>query len=506
MSSRTPSTSSLEKGAIVESSPVKEGFGLARDACPLELTEQEERKLWRKVDARLLPILGLLYLLSFMDRGNIGNAKLDGLQEQLNLTGNKYNIALTMYFIPYCIFECPANLALKKFRPSLWLPGITVLWGTVMTLMGLVKTYPQLVGVRVCLGVAEAGLFPGVVYYLSLWYPRAMLQWRIGLFFGAASLAGAFSGLLAYGINFMNGISGLRGWSWIFILEGIATVLAGVLAFFVIVDFPATAKFLEPAERDFVIWRKKFDNSSVGEEEQFEFRHLFQAFTDWQVWMHTLVYVSLVTPLYGITLFLPTIISTFGHSTAISQLLTVPAYLFATMLLFVFAFWSDKLKMRSPFIYISLLMCLIGFVINISEAPPGVKYFGTFLIVGGSYAGFPGAVAWLGSNLSGQYKRGVGLALQIGIGNFGGAIASNIYRTQDRPHFRLGHGLEMIFVGIGLICAPIIVVTYRRINKKRAAMAYVLTENGLESPTGPSYTKQQMRELGDRSPEYVYMI
>jgi MFS family permease len=142
---------------------------------------------------------------------------LQGLLTQLDLTGNRFNIALTMYFIPYCIFECPANLVLKRFRPSRWLPGITIVWGVIMTLMGLVKTYPQLVGTRVLLGVAEAGLFPGVVYYLTLWYPRQKLQYRIGLFFGAASLAGAFSGLLAFGISFMSGTRGLLGWSWIFV-------------------------------------------------------------------------------------------------------------------------------------------------------------------------------------------------------------------------------------------------------------------------------------------------
>ncbi|THH12738.1 hypothetical protein EW146_g7410 [Bondarzewia mesenterica] len=128
---------------------------------PPDLSAEEEKQLWRKIDKRLMPILSLMYLLSFLDRGN---ARLQGLESQLHLVGNQYNIALTMYFVPYCLFECPANLVLKKFRPSRWLPGITIVWGTVTALMGLVKSYPQLVGVRVCLGIAEAGFFPGVVY------------------------------------------------------------------------------------------------------------------------------------------------------------------------------------------------------------------------------------------------------------------------------------------------------------------------------------------------------
>ncbi|KAJ7497702.1 MFS general substrate transporter [Mycena latifolia] len=469
---------------------------------PPSLTAEEERKLWRKIDLRLMPILSLMYLLSFLDRGNIGNARLQGLETQLNLTGNKFNIALTMYFIPYCIFECPANMVLKRIRPSRWLPGITVVWGIIMTLMGLVKTYPQLVGVRICLGVAEAGLFPGVVYYLTLWYPRHMLQWRIGLFFGAASLAGAFGGALAYGISFMSGTRGLLGWSWIFILEGLATIVVGFVAFFVLVDFPVSATFLTPEQRAFVVWRKKYDNSSVGEEEHFEMRHLVEALTDWQVWIHMIIYMSIITNLYGITLFLPTIITTFGHSPAVSQLLTVPPYVFATIVLFIFAYWSDQKKIRSPFIFAGFLLNVIGFSINISNAPSGVKYFGTFFCVTGAYAGVPGVVAWLGNNLSGQYKRGVGMAFQIGIGHFGGAFASNMYRTQDKPRFLIGHGCELMFASIGLISVVIETLVSRRVNRLRDEAA----RNTLEEGEKKVYSVKVLREMGDRAPDFRYTL
>ncbi|KAJ7105400.1 MFS general substrate transporter [Mycena crocata] len=472
---------------------------------PPTLTAEQERKLWQKIDLRLMPILSLMYLLSFLDRGSFFcNARLQGLETQLELTGNKFNIALTMYFIPYCIFECPANMVLKRFLPSRPVENIGCLFYLIYrtTLMGLVKTYPQLVGVRILLGIAEAGLFPGVVYYLTLWYPRHMLQWRIGLFFGAASLAGAFGGALAYGISFMSGTQGLLGWSWIFILEGIATVVVGIAAFFVLVDFPVSAKFLTPEQRSFVVWKKKYDNSSVGEEEHFEMRHLVEALTDWQVWLHMFVYMSIITNLYGITLFLPTIITTFGHSPAISQLLTVPPYVVATIVLFIFAYWSDRTKMRSPFIFSGFLLNLIGFSINISNAPSGVKYFGTFFCVTGAYAAVPGIIAWLGNNLSGQYKRGVGMAFQIGIGHFGGAFASNMYRTQDKPRFLVGHGCELMFVGIGLISVVATAFFSRRVNRRRDDEARVALERGGTK----LYADKALREMGDRAPDFRYIL
>ncbi|KAG0694942.1 MFS general substrate transporter [Suillus ampliporus] len=466
------------------------------------LTPEQEKKLWRKVDLRLMPILGLMFLLASLDRGNIGNAKLEGLVTQLDLTGNRFNIALTMYFIPYCLCECPANLVLKLFRPSrrvfsIWLPGISVSLEVVWTLMSLVKTYPQLVGVRVCLGIAEAGLFPGVVYYLTLWYPRHMLQYRIGLFFGGAAIAGAFSGLLAFAIGHMSGIAGLEGWSWLFLLEGLATIVVAIIALFVMVDFPDTAKFLTPEERAFVIWKKKYDNSSVGEEEEFAARHVWAAFGDWQVWLHILVYISIAGPLSGISLFLP-----FGYSTPITQLLTIPPYVAAAIALFVFAHYSDKMQMRSPFILAGLVLCLIGFSINISTAPDGVKYFGIFFIVMGSYAAIPAVVSWLGNNLSGQYKRGVGMALHIGIGNFSVAISSVVYRSQDSPRFILGHAVELMFVGIGFIAVPIVVFLYKRINAQRDTAERLEMERGEKV----QYSDGELRELGDRAPDFRYTL
>ncbi|KAH8112963.1 MFS general substrate transporter [Phellopilus nigrolimitatus] len=476
----------LENTSVEKEGKQDEVFDFSGDSSlpsPPVLTLEQEKKLYRKIDSRLMPILSIIYLCSFLDRGN---AKLAGLVTELNLVGNQYNIALVR------------SLVLKKFRPSRlvqWIPLTSqIVWGIVMTLMGLVKTYQQLIGVRVCLGVAEAGLFPGVVYYLTFWYPRHKLQYRIGLFYSAATIAGAFSGLLAFAIEFMGGTQGLEAWSWIFILEGIATVGVGMISLFILVDFPATASFLTLEERAYVIWKKKHDNTTAGEAELFSWHYVWAVFKDWQVWLQILTYMSIVAPLYGISLFLP-----FGYSTPITQLLTVPPYVFATIVLLTFAHYSDKIQLRSPFIVLGLIMCLIGFSINISSAPRGVKYFGTFFCVAGSYAAFPGVVAWLGNNLAGQYKRGVGMALHIGLGNLSGAIASNIYRSEDSPRYILGHGIELMFVGMGFITVPITIFIYTRINRQRAAE--------LERSGGiGQYSVKEIHELGDRTPDFKYML
>jgi len=291
------------------------------------------------------------------------------------------------------------------------------------------------------------------------------------------------------------------GWSWIFIIEGCATIFVGIFASLVMVDFPSTAKFLTPEEKHFVMWTKKYDTSSVGEEEHFEVRHIIMAITDWQVWLHILLVWSFVGPLYGISLFLSSIIRGFGYSIAVSNLLTVPPYVVATIVSLLFAHFSDKLRLRWPFLLASLLFCAVGFSINFSNASNAVKYFGTFLCVAGPYSATPGFVAWLGGNVAGQYKRAVAMGLQIGIGNFAGIVASNIYRTQQTPTYRLGHGVELGLIGMGFVVLPIIVTTYKRINARRE----VIMRKGEESG-GLPYTDEELRRMGDKAPDFCYGI
>ncbi|KAI6020422.1 major facilitator superfamily domain-containing protein [Pisolithus microcarpus] len=364
-----------------------------QEPFPVSLSPEQERKLWRKIDFRLVPMISSMYLFSFMDRGNIGNAKLEGLMTQLHLTGSQFNVALSVFFISYSLFEFPANVILQFVRPSRWLPGIMFAWGIAMTFMGLVKSYPQLAAMRFLLGMAEAGFYPGVVFYLSMWYPEYKLIYRIALFTGAAAVAGAFSGLLAYAIGFMNNVGHLEGWSWIFILQGLATMVVCLVGVFGLVDYPDTAKFLSAEEKRFIEQQRTLDAENDDGEGTVA-QQILSAFADWQVWSMALLLISFDVPVYGITFFLPTILNNFGYDTAISQLLTVPVYVGATISMISVAHFSDRMKIRFPFIIVSELIGLAGYIILITDASTGVKYFGTFLVVIGTYSGVPCTVGW----------------------------------------------------------------------------------------------------------------
>ncbi|KAM0457996.1 hypothetical protein ACHAPV_001363 [Trichoderma viride] len=486
------------------------GVETGSDRAVGSFVDIDEKKVLRKMDMRLIPMLAALYLLSFLDRGNIGNAKIEGLQEDLNMTPGQYNWCLTVFFFTYAAFEVPSNLLLKKLRPSRWLPLIMVCWGVVMTLMGLVQSFRGLVVARLFLGVTEAGLFPGVAYYLTLWYCRHEIQFRQALFFSAASVAGAFSGLLAFGISKMDGVGGLAGWRWIFILEGIATVLVAASAFFLLFDFPETATFLTEEERAFVIHRLKYqgqvqlladgtaNQALVAQAEEFQWKYVWQAFTDWQIWVNIFVYWSIVCPLYGISLFLPSIIKSLHYTSSTAQLMTVPIYVVAAILAVITAWFSDKVGKRSPFIIGFLFMMILGYGMCIGSSNPKVVYGGIFLVACAIYPSFPGNITWLCNNLSGSYKRSAGMAIQIGVGNLGGAMASNFYRQVDSPRYILGHGLELGFISIGIVTSVILIVSYHTINKKR--------DKKLANGEAAHYTPQELSEMGDRAVTFRYMF
>jgi MFS family permease len=437
--------------------------------------------------------------------------------------GADYNWALTIFFFSYAAFEIPSNLVLKKMRPSRWLPFIMVCWGTVMTLMGIVQSYQGLLVARFFLGVTEAGLYPGCAYYITMWYCRHEAQLRQTLFFSAASIAGAFSGLLAFVIAKMDGVCGYKGWRWIFICEGLATVVIAFIAFFTIHDFPATAKFLTEEERAWVVHRLKYqndhsagettregvednENAAVGapvpaekifEADEFKWKYVRDALTDWQIWVNIWVYWGIVAPLYGIALFLPTIIKALGYASWKTQLLTIPIYVSAAIIGIAQAWVSDRVGKRSPFILFSLCLVAVGFIMCIAAPQhlPGIVYAGVFIATVGIYPGFPGNITWLSNNLAGSYKRAAGMALQICVGNLAGAMASNFYRTKDSPRYILGHALELGFVVAGLIATLTLIVSYKRINKKRAEIG---SSHGL--------SVKELSEMGDRAPTFRYRL
>lgn len=192
------------------------------ETVDVEPEEKEVRKLIRKIDVRLIPALAFLYAIALIDRGNLPNARLAGMDQDLGISiGDRYSILTMMFFVPYILFEFPSNLAMRKIGPAIWLGTIGILWGVVTIGMGFTHTWGTLLICRIIFGAFEAGLFPGAIYLLGSWYQRWEIQKRFTGFYVVGSVSNGFGGLLAYGIQHMEGLAGLGAWRWIFIIEGI---------------------------------------------------------------------------------------------------------------------------------------------------------------------------------------------------------------------------------------------------------------------------------------------
>ncbi|GAA5988721.1 hypothetical protein JCM5350_001992 [Sporobolomyces pararoseus] len=408
------------------------------DDPALQVSDEFAKKTIRTVDIRLLIILSAIYAVSLIDRTNISVARVAGMAKALELTvGERYSIITLIFFVPYIIFELPSNLLIRKVGPRVLLSSITILWGAVMLGMGFVTDWTQLLACRFLLGLLESGFFPGCVFLISCWYTRHELQKRMSFFYLTSMVISGFSNIIGYGISLLEGRHGLGGWQWIFIVFGIVTIALGLLACFLIVDFPDRATFLKPEQRDFVIARVNADRGDA-EADKFTFGKGLRHACDLKLWAFGLIFLCSTMPAYAFSYFLPVILSGGGYDRKLSLCLSAPPYVFAAIYTFCSAVISDKRKNRAIPIAISAVVCTVGLIIMAYAKPLGVRYFGSFLAIAGAQSNVPAALTYQANNVRSHSKRAVSSAICVGMGGVGGIMASLVYRQIDYPRYLPG--------------------------------------------------------------------
>ncbi|KAG6852760.1 hypothetical protein C0991_009282 [Blastosporella zonata] len=453
-------------------------------------------KTWRKVDTFILPVVSMFYLLSFLDRTNFANARVAGLQRDLRMTNYQYSIALTVTYIPYIVAELPSNLLLKAVGPNLMLPTMLTIWGIITTLQGVVKSYSGILACRFFLGLCEGGVFPGLVLYLSMWYPRQQLQWRISSFFSTASLSSAFSGILAYGIIKMDGIGGRPGWAWIFLLEGLFTVIFGLSSFYTLPRSPAHARFLDNKEKEYILAKLR-ETGATGDDDtdSFSWREIGQAFMLPQVWMIAVIFFFDGVILYGLAYFTPSIVVGLGYSNAKAQLFSVPPFAMAFVVTMVGAYISDRFGARG---YVSMFagaLATIGFAMYLGASSLHIKYGSLFFSVSGAYSAAPALSTWGANNTAPYTRRATAIAIGFIMTNSGGILATWLLGTiSPAPLYTEATIILLIFSVL------IIVITGMNI-------AYLSSQNKKKAMIRETTSRESEKQgLGDRSAWYVYSL
>ncbi|KFZ04365.1 hypothetical protein V502_10206 [Pseudogymnoascus sp. VKM F-4520 (FW-2644)] len=412
---------------------------ILEDSELIVVSPEEAKKILWKIDRRLLSVVGLVYCISLLDRGNFALANSAGMKKDLELSvGNRYSLIALIFFVPYIIFEFPSTILIRIVGPRLFISGICMTWGILMIGSGFVNNWHELFGIRILL---RAGFFPGSVYLLSTWYSRYDVHKRFSFFYLIGSMSSALGGILSYAFSRMDGVAGIAGWRWIFIMEGIITCLIATLGVLLIVEFPEKAaqswNFLSEREASWVVQQINNDRNDVTPE-KFNLGRYCREALDVRLWLFGLLFFCVLTTPYAVAFFLPAILGSMGFNTAESQYLTAPPYFAAAFLMLGTAWFGDKYKVRGPGIIACSILTIIGLVLIGFTKTTGVRYFGVFLTVSGANSNIPAIMAYQANNIVGQTRRAMGSALLVGMGGVGGIAGSLVFRSQDYPLYRPG--------------------------------------------------------------------
>ncbi|KAI1390378.1 MFS general substrate transporter [Hypoxylon trugodes] len=460
-SENLPSDVEKSSGPVAEE---HEGKHLKNAAVNTVLTSSApERKLVWRQDKRIVPLSAGIYFLCYLDRSNIGNAKVlnsstkNDMQSETGASDYQFNVALMIFLIGYFLFEVPSNILLKKLRPSRWLAFLMFSWGVITIGMGGIKNYGQMTGVRFLLGAFEAGLFPGLVYYLTFWYKTDERSVRVAFILASATLAGAFGGAIAYGVGHMNRTRDLSAWRWLFMLEGIPSCLSGILVWFFLPDWPESAHWLSESEKDLAAQRL-YHEGAKGSAASITREDVKATLTDWRLYGHYAIYFAVSLPFSSLSLFSPTIVSGLGYHDLEAQLLTVPPWAVAYVAQILVSWSADHFNARG---YHCAGAAVVGAAAFLASAVlPGDDYKGRYacLVIGtaGAFACIPPMLGWLTSNMWSTASIGLAVALNVSIGAGLGQIPGVwIYKASEAKRgYPTGHGVNcaMLFVvAIGAI-------------------------------------------------------
>ncbi|KAJ7204804.1 MFS general substrate transporter [Mycena pura] len=506
----------------MQDSKIEEAGSDHSDHSSQIIDPEEERKLVRKIDARILPITCLLYLFAYLDRSNLGNARLQGLPKDTldgDPTGHLFDWVNSIFFFSYILCQVPATIASKLFPPRQWICAMAIGWGLSSTLMSTAFNFGGLMTARIFLGIFESGFGPVIPLYFSLFYTRAEMGTRMAYWFGFAAVAGAFGGLIAFGVQHAKNTA-IHNWRLLFIIEGGPAIIMAIVTIIFLPNRPESTSFFNERERVIALDRSNRGTSADSGARVTKggvpclpaveilgilnvslpnIAHILMAFSDWRCYAGGVIYFGLNCALASISAFLPTILSTFGFTNALAQLLTgkFPPYAVAAIMLVSFSMVSDRLQSRGIFMAVATSIAGIGYVLLIAaHSNVHARYFAVFCIVGGTYTTIGLTIAWFAHNLGSETKRATGIPIFMAIGQCGSVLGSHIFPLQEGPRYIKGFAISCALEFLAAIVSIVLSISYHRENARRDALY------GKPHPEARVDTS----ELADKANDFRYVI
>ncbi|KAH8648832.1 major facilitator superfamily domain-containing protein [Ilyonectria robusta] len=462
----------LEHTISSKSGDVEHSISLG-DAHTIEPQEALSDHIRTTFDRRLMPVMCGLYILSFLDRGNIGNAKAAGTQKDLGLTDSQWSWVLNAFYICYVCFEW-TTIMWKILPAHIYVSVLCVLWGAAAMCSGAAQNMAGLVVCRAFLGVFEAAFGAGAPYFLSMFYRRRELGFRVSLLLGMSPLANCFASALAYGIKHIRG--SMEPWRYLFIIEGAPTVAYSVIAYHFLPDSPDTAKYLTEAERTHAIERLHMRDRT--KKSGIKWSQVFDGLSDYQNYVHTAIHFCCNFSYAALSNFLPTILREMGYSSVNAQGLTAPVY------------------------FVAFLCCIASAVVGYllltlvrDGSQTGVRYAGIWFAACGIFPSLALNITWLLNNQGGDSKKGAGLAMLATLGQCSSFVSSTVFPDRDAPFYTKGCAIGCAFTGMIVILAMSLHFALERENKWR------------DRELGPADFNETLdvTEMGDKHRHFRYL-
>lgn len=377
--------------------------------------DEIEKRTMAKVMRRLVPFLILCYFAAYLDRVNVGFAALTMVSD-LHLSKTAFGFGAGVFFLAYFIFEVPSNLALDRFGASRWIARIMVTWGLCSGAMAFIEGERSFYLVRILLGAAEAGFFPGIIYYLSIWFPAVYRARVISYFMAAIPLSSVIGAPVSGLILYMDGILGLKGWQWLFIIEAVPSIVLGILCWVYLTDLPRDAEWLAPEERQWLVARLEAERKVREAHRAYD---VLEALINPRVLAISLIYFGAVAVNYGLSFWLPQIVKAFGLSNAATGFVTAIPFLVGTVSMIYWGRSSDRRLERKGHMAIALLAAALGMIGTALLSDPILKMLAICLAGFGLFGSLPLLWTFPTAFLSGTAAAG-GIAVINSIGNLSG--------------------------------------------------------------------------------------
>ncbi|OAL23570.1 hypothetical protein AYO20_10966 [Fonsecaea nubica] len=420
---------------------------------------QAEARLRRKVDIRLCTIAGILCSLNLLDSGIISSAAVTSMLSDLDLLGNRYSVSIFIFTVASVACQLPATILLRFVGPRLFFSSITCAFGIITMCTAAISSWQQMIALRVLLGISMSGIYPGLTYLISTWYTRHEQQLRFALLQSGEIIILATGSIVNFGLNHLDHQDGLRGWQWMYLVQGSVTVFLGLITYFWMVDFPDRCensfRFLTDDEKSLAISRIHEDRHDAGKPEPFSLGIILVHFFDLKLYAFCVLFFLLNLVSTALSYFLPIILQNgMGFDSNEAIILSSPPYYYAVIPVLISSYIGDKYRVRAPVIIFNAVCLIVGFCMLGFSSQVTVRYIGTFLATGAYISNWAALNAYQANNIVGQWKRATVAAAVSACNGLGGIAGSYIVRQPEAPRY-----LTAIWVSIGSHILMIVLVS-----------------------------------------------